>query len=871
MRTEFTWWIAIILCFSFAALASAAEGPQFQTLEQYTRIQIPVTGGTSFRLLGGNGTETKLIVDRTRPEQLSQLQSWSDKRVKSVRVASTGLDKAEITIQFQEGGTEAFAYTQGSNLVLDLWRQEGKAVAAAPVAAAKETKLPQQVKGKVAKAAASRAPASVAKPKAVAKAAPGVAPLRAETDLFQKFVLPMPELVVTAKDGGIDLPPAMVPEKKWKFSTGDKSTEEGKAFELAKSLFNKGKYGLAVKTIEIALRDYPESEHVDEYHLLEAFSFRRLAETTGTPSLADKSESRFLELAAQRDGEGNAPVFNRLLQFYFGQKEYNKSNWLGAIQHFEAVAASTPDKDPDFPYVQMILAECYTKVNQVRRAERIYRFLAEKYPKHVLGKEGRYRIADLLGIEKNYPRVIEEGEKALAQYPEYEKARYEVLFQVGEAAFSLGQYARAEKYFRRLLEVNSAATISGLAWVRLGEIAEIARKNTTEAREAYMKAKNGYPFSQADLVATVRLARIDINTEPDKAYVIKVLSDLLPSPSLDADLRNMAKITLGQYLLASGQLDAAINLAQAGMAQTEGPAYEGFKVAYMQALVAKLGFLNEKTRYADALALFNRERKWFDLHGAESYRVIADTFRGLGLYATSSEMMEKYRAEAAKTRGLAAMVPEAALMAVKARNSFARGDYSDTLALIHGRTDTESQVFRALSEFRLGRKRDAYTAAENAFRQLKEKGEFKATDAQIIQLAEIVVDRDQSDRDFKRMEQDVERAAALIAEPVDDLVYARADALWYQKRHAEAQQAYTAALEKFPKSARADRAKYNLGVSLVSVGKRVDAVKVLTELRDSSQSVWADSAKQELQLIEWEQKYSTVLRTLPPSGLGITN
>jgi hypothetical protein len=60
-------------------------------------------------------------------------------------------------------------------------------------------------------------------------------------------------------------------------------------------------------------------------------------------------------------------------------------------------------------------------------------------------------------------------------------------------------------------------------------------------------------------------------------------------------------------------------------------------------------------------------------------------------------------------------------------------------------------------------------------------------------------------------------------------------------------------------------------MSLLSVGKREDAVKLLTELRDSGKNVWAESAKQELELLGWEKKYSSVLKTLPPSGLGITN
>ncbi|MFX6040653.1 hypothetical protein ABTE96_22025, partial [Acinetobacter baumannii] len=82
---------------------------------------------------------------------------------------------------------------------------------------------------------------------------------------------------------------------------------------------------------------------------------------------------------------------------------------------------------PDFPYVQMLLAESYGNVDQPRRAERLYRFLTEKFPKHVLAREAAYRTADLLAIEKNYGRVTEAGEQALSTYPEFEKSRPEVL------------------------------------------------------------------------------------------------------------------------------------------------------------------------------------------------------------------------------------------------------------------------------------------------------------------------------------------------------------------------------------------------------------------------------------------------------------
>ena len=854
---------------------SANEGASLQTLDQYTRIQIPVTTGTSFRLLNGNPSETKLVVERVRTEQLATAAAWQDSRVASVNVNPVGLDKAEITIRYRETGTEAFAYLQGTNLVLDLWRQEKTAGEAKPAAASvkaapKAVAKAQPPKPVVAKAhGESRAPASVSEESAPKKTE-AVQPLRSGADLFQKFPLPMPELAIQSKDGGFDLPLKIDLESRWTFAKGDKSTEDGEAFEFAKKLFAAKKYGLTIKTIEIALRNFPETQYKDEMRLLTAFSYRKLGAATQTEALSDRAEAMISELSALRTPEGKPLPFQRLLELYFGQKEYAKGNWLDAIQRFEFVSKNTDVKSPEFPYIQMILADAYTKVNQSRRAERLFRYLAEHFPKHVLGKEGYYRIASLLGLEKNYQRLVEEGEAALKAHPDYEKTRSEVLFQIGEASFWLGHYARAEKYFKRFVEISSAQTVAGLAWVRLGEIAELSRGDLKEARRAYLQAKNGYPFSQADIVATVRLARIDLPTEKEPGYVVKTLRDLLASKDLDADLRNMAKLTLGQYMLAIGEYDKAIDMAQEGMAQSEGAAYEGYKNAYMKSLVAKVDYLNREKNFAEALAIYNRERKWFDLYGAESYRAASDTFRGLGLYGTSNQLMERYQQEKAKSRGLASARPDAALKLAKAKNSFASTNYTETLALLDGRKDAESLSLIALSEFRLGRKREAYRAADLCLQQAKNE-HARLGDTRVEQVAEVLVDRDVADRDFKRLENDLAIAAQLIEKESEALTYSQADALWYQKRHQEAQGAYKLALDKYPQSARAARARYNLGMSLVSVGKRDEAVKQLTMVRDSGQTVWSESAKQELSLIEWETKYSPVLRTLPPSGLGVVN
>lgn len=149
------------------------------------------------------------------------------------------------------------------------------------------------------------------------------------------------------------------------------------------------------------------------------------------------------------------------------------------------------------------------------------------------------------------------------------------------------------------------------------------------------------------------------------------------------------------------------------------------------------------------------------------------------------------------------------------------------------------------------------------------KGEL--SDEEIENFADVLIERDETERDFPRMEREVAELRAICAKENERLLFAAADALWYQKRHKDAEKAYRAALEKFPSGIRSDRGRYNLGMSLLALGRRDEAVKLMTDLRNSGQSVWSESANQELQLIEWERKYSSVLRTLPPSGLGIAN
>ena len=868
MKAFYTLFFFLFLGFYFSGLTYGATMPALQSFDQYSRIQIPVANASSFRLVSGlktgEGDAAELTLEKVSLDALTSLNAISDSRVKRVIVKPMGADSALVRIILNEPKIESFAYLQSnpSVIVLDLW--PGKAGEVKPVAqkvtARKIASAPPSNHKKLAK------PEKKLEPEVVR-----VEPLTRERDLFQKFVLPMPPLLISKDSDGYELPPSLDIESHWKFQKGDNELPDGLAFNLAQRLFQQGKYGLVAKTIEIALRDTPNSKYKDEMGLLNAFSYKKLGENNEEPVLWRRAEVMMAELAAKKNEEGNSVPFQRLIKKYFGFKAYEQKDWLKAIDQLEFVASGLKDKE--FPYIQAVLAEAYIQVNEPRRAERIYRYLLEHYPKHLIAKESAYRIADLLAVERNFQRMVEAGEAALSRYPEFEKNRSETIFNLGEASFWLKNYRRAEKYFKKYTEIASAQPNAALAFVRLGEISEIESKDLVKAHDYYLQAKNGYPFSLGDKIALVRLARLDVHVEKEPEFIVKRLGEILEAKDLDWDLRRMADLVYVDYLVNTGLVDEAVAIARRGMRENEGVVYEAYKRMLCRTLFEKFKKLNSEKYFSEALAFYEREKRWLDESGAESMRELSISYKGLGLYDTSNLYLKKYAAAVASkaegNRSIASLSGKAALNLTQAKNSFARGSYGDALQVLPEVQAAEVFYMRSVCEQKLGRKNVSLKNAEIALRlNAREK---TLSDNEIEVLSETIMAHNFEERNFAKMEKDLEIAKSQTKAKSETIDFSLADAIWLQRRHEEAVKEYKKVVEDFPKSNRVERARYREGLSLIGLKKHSEAVSVLTDLKDSAKGVWADSASRELELLEWEKKYSNVLRTLPPSGLGIEN
>lgn len=845
----------IILAVTGAPLARAAEGLAIRTLGKYSRLVIPALPSTGVTATGQNG---KIQIKLERSVDLSRfdMAALVDSRVQKVDLISTRPGEAQLDIRLARPGADFFAWAQTDPpaIVVDIWENAApKVVAAAPVK----------------QKPAARSPASVAE-KVPHPEEIRIAPISRESSVIPRLQIPMP--VLTLKGTKVEVPSRLNVEDHWAFSRGNPNAPDGEAFNFALKLYKEKKFGLTLRTIELMERDHPKTKHRHELTLLRGFSLKKLAEEKKTPILLEQADNIFQELAVVKDDAGRPLPFQKVLLTYFTMKEYQTGTAIRATEMVEALIKVTDVADPDYLNLQMVLADLYVKLNRARAAERIFRFIVENHPKHPLAADAAYRTADLLATENNYSRVVEEGEEALRRFPEHKKVRPEVVFNLGEAWFWKGNNVKSEKYFQDFTREFPQLTEAGMAWARLGEIAEIERKDLKTAEERYQRAKDGFPYTFGDMLATLRLARIRIAREKNASYQVSSVESILKDKMLDPTIRRMAELALVDGYLVSNQTDRAIAVARKGMLATNGAAYEDYKDALARSLFKKLQELNEKKSWAEALALYDRERGFLALAGPKVFWEAAKTYQGLGLYDTANGFLAQYgRAQAG--RSPASQQERGRLALDRAENGFRSGNYEEVIEVLNDvPASVERDAMRAVALHRLNRKKEAWKEGEKVFQELQEKAPHVARDVSVRWmplLGDILVEKTMEERDWAGMQSVAQKVNRSMDSKEERFQFFEADALWYAKKHKEAIAAYTEALKSGVDGERSDRARYNMAMSHIALRNREEAVKLLALVKEKQRGVWGEAAQRELDLLDWEKKYSSVLRTLPPSGLGV--
>ncbi len=882
--------LIFILTFFFepSSYASyAGRGLEVTSFKGYSRLTIPVKPNSGFKVEGFEDSVKVLNVAIENMHQAYWTQSnrLSDQLIRNVKTSSMGDATIRVSIEIRGSYSKHFIYYQPNppSVIVDIWQdkkgsaqKKGKEAKLAKKFPSKVKRVSKKANHELSSKSVSKVSESVSKiPEVTSKIKKIIVPLDFSNNSFFRLPIIAPAFVYEGKN--FNTSREGDPGAGWEWTKSSKNAGSGTNFSLAIKLYKSKKYGLAIRAAEYLRRDYPNSPYMEEVRFLEALSYWNLSVQSGNKAMGHKALAQFKELIPQQKNGKNLP-FSQKLRIFFAADAFREGRWLDTASHFESILGNQENskKEPDFPGILLAHAEAYFNLRQYRRASRVYRAAMQKYPKHWVGKEAAYRFGNTLAKQRFYKKANLAIREALKKYPDYESTRSEAYLNLAEVNFWLKNLSEAQKFFKIYAKKHHAHTYVAMAYVRLGEIEEIKNKNIKKAREYYLKAIDHFPFSLGERLAQVRLARLEFFNNRDPDFQIAQMRKNLSSKELPRQVKEMSSIQLIRFLNKNGRPNEAIRLAEDEVAKSDSKNYKIFKSIYIETLLLNVEDFIDRGEYEEALAFYEKNRQWLEQGKPDIWLLLAKVYKALRLYNTSSTFMGRYieaqkRINGRRMPSSLAKTRDDALH-VKARLLYLQGRYQHAIDNLTGNSSLEACHLRMQAYMKLGNLVSAFKMARSVQAKLNSlpKELSKTIKDQIqIDTIEVLSKHFHKRKEYKRQIEVLQVARKNLNSPYERFEFLLGDIYWYRQDYAKAIVAFKEALELFPKSKRSARASYRLGLAYSSIGDRKNAVKTLTPIAENSQNIWGQSARQELNLLQWEEKYSVILGDSPPSGLGL--
>jgi tetratricopeptide (TPR) repeat protein len=498
--------------------ALAASSLQLQTLKTHSRLSIQLDPSVET-----DWKETsdgfRLVLKGVALQDLylggAELETLRDSRISSVQVEESGNDVVLIgkwnfsgeAAAFANPKMERFTYRERdpARFVVDFWPKGGTTKVEA------EKKKKDAVKAAtIAKAEADakrRRDRRIAAEQAMAIESDVARfckePLQDGVDVFLEFV-PYHEPPALG-----DLIPGTLPDEGYPFLEPKAGIPEEKTVKLALELFRKRDFALTVRTLDLFLKETPESIHRVDMEFLRANALLRLAldSPAAGPNPMKENAEKLLEKIREKHVGTPASLAAAL---YLADQRRQEENHLQVVERYLWIAAHYPKHRNVWAW-RMMAAEALYAVKQTDRAVAEYEWIEANAPDTAAKASAATRIGDAYLHRGQYDRALAAYYAAGKKFPGEAEKSASLQVNRGESLYWLGQYDRAQEQFEKFNRGFPGHPGGWRALVRLAEIE--GRKTGDEAREASRKylleAVNRYPFSPGAVIARMRLVPCD--------------------------------------------------------------------------------------------------------------------------------------------------------------------------------------------------------------------------------------------------------------------------------------------------------------------------------------------------------------------------
>lgn len=287
--------------------------------------------------------------------------------------------------------------------------------------------------------------------------------------------------------------PDKVPDHRFEYTTPKAKGEESDMVRLAIKLSQENKHALAIKTVEFLEKEYPKSKYLPEMLFLKASSLYRL-------DLVDQGKKNLSDVAKNNRGSEVGLQASAFLAI----QSFNKSEWLAAVDGFMNIKREYPKHSLIWLF-RYALADALYEIREADQSVAEYDWVSKNAPQIKIKSAAAFKIGDVYFVRNQYAVALQKYSQALQTFKDEVNAYPQVLLNLAESIFQLGEYSRAESY---LIKYQSIARAQPSAWkaaLRLAEIRALHQKMEGSVEKIFIETINQYPMTLGAVIARLRL------------------------------------------------------------------------------------------------------------------------------------------------------------------------------------------------------------------------------------------------------------------------------------------------------------------------------------------------------------------------------
>ncbi len=291
-----------------------------------------------------------------------------------------------------------------------------------------------------------------------------------------------------------------------------KKTDENDAnsdrvhYALTRKLYQEGRLGLALKTIEFYEKKFVKAEKTNaflsEMKFLKVNALFKLSQKLNSKHFKESAHA-LLNLIMLNEPQTEKGQFARL--FLLQDLIKNRKN----VQALESALSGAELKDKYETVYLLAAAESMQAIGEKARAEALYQQIMGRDQKDRLAIEGAFRLGEVYMLSGDFEKARATFTASLRQYPERINEYPTAVFNHAECFFRLGRFSEAREMHAEFLKRFPHDDLVWASHLRVAEFNHTLQKTKAD-REAvidgYEAVVNRAPYTTGAFLASVRLS-----------------------------------------------------------------------------------------------------------------------------------------------------------------------------------------------------------------------------------------------------------------------------------------------------------------------------------------------------------------------------